>query len=73
MLIQAPCIWVLLESEIFGKSFQSLLILLHTDLLERNIDRRLFEIGFLYPHNVDKSGNPLGNYSILSQSIPNTI
>eukprot|EP00112_Aurelia_sp_Birch-Aquarium-sp1_P009477 Seg2078.8 transcript_id=Seg2078.8/GoldUCD/mRNA.D3Y31 product="Motile sperm domain-containing protein 2" protein_id=Seg2078.8/GoldUCD/D3Y31 len=29
------------------------------DLLERNIDRRLFEIGFLYPHNVDRNGNPL--------------
>eukprot|EP00794_Sanderia_malayensis_P006769 gene6769-7531_t len=29
------------------------------DLLERNIDRRLFEIGFLYAHNVDKNSNPL--------------
>ena len=29
------------------------------DLLERNIDRRLFEIGFLYPRNEDKNGNPL--------------
>lgn len=28
-------------------------------LMERNIDRRLFEIGFLYPHNKDKNGNPL--------------
>lgn len=29
------------------------------DLAERNIDRRLFEIGFLYPRNHDKNGNPL--------------
>jgi len=29
------------------------------DLLERNIDRRLFEIGFLYAHNFDKNGNPM--------------
>ncbi|XP_065059337.1 motile sperm domain-containing protein 2-like isoform X2 [Rhopilema esculentum] len=29
------------------------------DLLERNIDRRLFEIGFLYVHNFDKNGHPL--------------
>jgi len=29
------------------------------DITERNIDRRLFEIGFLYPHNVDKNDNTL--------------
>ena len=32
------------------------------DLLERNIDRRLFEIGFLYAHNFDKNGNPMSKY-----------
>ena len=29
------------------------------ELMERNIDRRLFEMGFLYPRNKDKNGNPL--------------
>ncbi|XP_047126830.1 motile sperm domain-containing protein 2 isoform X1 [Hydra vulgaris] len=29
------------------------------DIMERNIDRRLFELGFLYPRNKDKHGNPL--------------
>ena len=32
------------------------------DLIERNINRRLFEIGFLYPRNVDRNGNPLGMF-----------
>jgi len=29
------------------------------DLTERSIDRRLFEIGFFYPRNRDRNGNPL--------------
>ena len=32
-----------------------------TELTERSIDRRLFEAGFLFPHNQDKDGNTLGN------------
>ena len=27
--------------------------------MERNIDRHLFEVGFLYPRSKDKHGNPL--------------
>ncbi len=41
-------------------AFRPIQLSLFIDLLERNIDRRLFEIGFLYAHNVDKNSNPLG-------------
>lgn len=35
------------------------------DITERQIDRRLFETGFLFPHNKDKEGNTLSKYNLL--------